>query len=52
MEAPGFFILVALVLLLVFGACMLTGAVWLFLGWRNKARSIQFLSVCPSALAF
>jgi hypothetical protein len=47
MEAPGSFILLAGILLLVFAACMLTGAVWLFFGWRKKSRSVQFLSVLP-----
>ena len=26
---------------------MLTGAVWLFFGWRKKSRSVQFLSALP-----
>jgi hypothetical protein len=47
MGAPGFFILVTIVLLVLFGACMVTGAVWLFLGWRKKVRSVQFLSALP-----
>jgi len=47
MEAPGFFILLAIFLSLLFGACMLTGAVWLFFGWRKKARSVQLLSALP-----
>jgi hypothetical protein len=47
MAAPGFFTLLAGILLLVFAACMLTGAVWLFFGWRKKSRSVQFLSALP-----
>src|SRR6266850_3427796 len=47
MAAPGFFILLAGILFLVFAACMLTGAVWLFFGWRKKSRSTQFLSALP-----
>jgi hypothetical protein len=47
MDAPGFFIIAAVGLFLVFGACMLTGAVWLFFGWRKKARSVQLLSALP-----
>jgi hypothetical protein len=47
MEAPGFFILLAIFLALLFGACMVTGAVWLFFGWRKKARSAQLLSALP-----
>jgi hypothetical protein len=47
MAAPGFFILLAGILLLVFAVCMLTGAVWLFFGWRKKSRSVQFLSALP-----
>jgi len=47
MEAPGFFILLAMCLFVLFGACMVTGAVWLFFGWRKKARSVQFLSALP-----
>ncbi len=47
MDAPGFFIIAAVGLFLVFGACMLTGAVWLFFGWRKKARSVQILSALP-----
>jgi len=47
MEAPGSFILLAIVLFVVYGACMLTGAVWLFFGWRKKSRSVQFLSALP-----
>src|ERR1051325_10965302 len=47
MAAPGFFILLAGILLLVFAACMLTGAVWLFFGWRKNSRSVQFLSALP-----
>src|ERR1043165_59321 len=47
MAAPGSFILLAGVLLLSFAACMLTGAVWFFFGWKKKARSVQFLSALP-----
>jgi hypothetical protein len=47
MAAPGFFILLAGILLLAFAGCMLTGAVWLFFGWRKKSRSVQFLSALP-----
>ena len=47
MAAPGFFILLAGILLLVFAACILTGAVWLFFGWRKKSRSVEFLSALP-----
>jgi hypothetical protein len=47
MAAPGFFVLLAGILLLLFAACMLTGAVWLFFGWRKKSRSVQFLSALP-----
>jgi hypothetical protein len=47
MAAPGFFILLAGILFVVFAACMLTGAVWLFFGWRKKSRSTQFLSALP-----
>ena len=47
MAAPGFFILLAGIVFLVFAACMLTGAVWLFFGWRKKSRSAQFLSALP-----
>ena len=47
MEAPGFFILLAVFLSLLFGACMVIGAVWLFFGWRKKARSVQLLSALP-----
>src|SRR5690242_3924955 len=47
MAAPGSFILLAGVLLVLFAACMLTGAVWLFFGWRKKSRSVLFLSALP-----
>lgn len=47
MAAPGSFILLAVILLLAFAACMLTGAVWLYFGWRNKSRPVQFLSALP-----
>ena len=47
MEAPGFFIIAAVGLFLVFGACMVTGALWLYFGWRNKTRSVQLLSALP-----
>jgi flagellar basal body-associated protein FliL len=47
MEAPGSFILLAIVLSVLFAACMVTGAVWLFFGWRKKARSVQLLSALP-----
>jgi hypothetical protein len=47
MAAPGFFILLAGFLLLLFAACMVTGAVWLFFGWRKQSRSVQFLSALP-----
>lgn len=47
MVVPGFFILLAGILFLVFATCMLTGAVWLFFGWRKKSRSVQFLSALP-----
>ena len=30
---------------------MLVGGVWLFLGWRKKARSVQFLSALPFGFA-
>jgi hypothetical protein len=47
MEAPGFFILLVLFLALLFGLSMVTGAVWLFFGWRKKTRSVQLLSAVP-----
>lgn len=47
MEAPGFFVLLAIFLFLIFGACMVTGAVWLFFGWRKKSRPVQVLSALP-----
>ena len=47
MEAPGFFLLVAAVLFLLFAACMVTGVVWLLFGWRKQARSVQILSALP-----
>ena len=49
MDGPDFFILfmIAGILALCLAACMLTGAVWLFFGWRKKCRSVQFLSVLP-----
>jgi hypothetical protein len=51
MAAPGFFILLAGILLLAFALCMVTGAVWLFVGWRKKSRSVQFLSALPFGVA-
>jgi len=49
MDGPDFFILfmIAGILALGLAVCMLTGAVWLFLGWRKKSRSAQFLSALP-----
>ena len=51
MEGPGFFILLAAVLFVLFGACLVTGAVWLFFGWRKKVPSVQFLSALPFGVA-
>jgi hypothetical protein len=47
MAAPGSFMLLAAVLSVLFGACMLTGAVLLFVGWHGKSRPLQFLSALP-----
>src|ERR1035438_8706548 len=47
MAAPGSFILLAIVLFLLFGACVMTGAALLFFGWRKRVRSVQVLSALP-----
>jgi hypothetical protein len=47
MAAPGSFILLSVVLLLVFGACMVAGAVAFYFGWRKKNRGVQWLSALP-----
>ena len=49
MNGPDYFLLfiVAGFLLTVFSACMLTGMVWLFLGWWKRSRPVKVLSVLP-----
>ena len=47
MDAPGSFILLSIFLFVVFGACLLTGGVWLYFGWRKKSRTAAFLSALP-----
>jgi hypothetical protein len=47
MEAPFGYFLLPLLLLFLFGACMVVGSIWLFLGWWKKVRSIQWLSALP-----
>lgn len=47
MAAPGSFILFAVLLFLLFGACMIAGLVLLLVGWRKKARPVQFLAALP-----
>ena len=47
MDAPGSFILLSIFLFVVFGACLVTGAVWLYFGLRKKSRTVAFLSALP-----
>ena len=54
MDGPNFFILfmVAGILALAFLACILTGAVWLFFGWRKKVPPLKFVSALPFGVGF
>lgn len=49
MDGPDFFILCMIegLLAVALAACMLTGAIWLIVGWRKKSRRVQFLSALP-----